>query len=187
MVKNLTALLRIDGYLFRCLSRALYSPDRSNAAHQVIEAKRSRFFRNGFHPSAREHVCSDLCSPKFSLPYLIVRPRITYPLPVALANILVSFSFIWPAVTMNLNHSLLRLRKADVKHYLLTRNSALERAASPFGLYRASTGPDFAEDVLDEFDDIKTKVDDELRMQAFEMQPWRQREIVTIYLDGTGM
>lgn len=89
------------------------------------------------------------------------------------------FSFIWSAVTVNLSHSVLRLRRADVKHYLLTRNSVADRASSPFTLYRASVGPDFARDVLDGFDDIRTEVVDELKMRSFESFPQRPREIFT--------
>ena len=61
----------------------------------------------------------------------------------------------------------------------------MHRAASPFGLYRASTGPDFDQDILDEFDDIKTKVSDELRLQSFGISSRRPREI-TIGLGRTG-
>jgi len=46
-------------------------------------------------------------------------------------------------------------------------------------------GPDFDQNALDEFDDIKTKVDDELKMQPFEVMSRRPREI-TIYLGNTG-
>ncbi|KAF9649460.1 hypothetical protein BDM02DRAFT_1819799 [Thelephora ganbajun] len=91
---------------------------------------------------------------------------------------------IWSSVTINLNRSLLRLRRADVKHYLLTGNSAMHHAASPFGLYRASVSPDFDQDVLDEFDDIKAKAADELRLQSFEILSRRPREI-TIRLGNT--
>jgi len=90
--------------------------------------------------------------------------------------------FIWSSVTINLNHSILRLRRADVKHYLLTRHSAMDRVASPFGLYRS--GPDFDQDVLDEFDDIKTEVADELKRHPPENLCKKPREI-TIYLGGT--
>ena len=96
-----------------------------------------------------------------------------------------SFSFIWSSVTITLNHSLLRLRRADVRHYILARNSAMHRAASPFGLYRASTGPDFDQDILDDFDDIRTKVTDELRLQSFGISSRRPREI-TIGFGRTG-
>lgn len=96
-----------------------------------------------------------------------------------------SFSFIWSSVTVNLNHSILRLRREDVKHYLLTGHSPLDRVASPFGLYRTGTGPDFDQDVLDEFDDLKTKVADELKMQSLENPCQKPREII-IYLGGTG-
>jgi len=85
--------------------------------------------------------------------------------------------FIWSSVTITLNHSLIRLRRADVKHYLLARNLAMNRATSPFGLFRASTGPDFDQDMLDDFDDIKSKVSDELRLQPFGISSRRPREI----------
>jgi hypothetical protein len=88
-------------------------------------------------------------------------------------------------VTVNLNHSILRLRRADVKHYLLSGNSLADRVASPFGLYRTGTGPDFDQDVLDEFDDLKTEVANQLKMQSLENHCQRPREI-TIYLGGTG-
>lgn len=85
-------------------------------------------------------------------------------------------------MTINLNHSIFRLRRADVRHYLLARHSAAGRVASPFGLYRA--GPDFDLDVLDEFDDIKTKIADEMKMRPLE-DPCRKPREITIYLGGT--
>jgi len=60
----------------------------------------------------------------------------------------------------------------------------MHHAASPFELYRASTGPDFDQDVLDEFDDIKIEVADELKLESFEILSRRPREI-TIRLDNT--
>lgn len=53
----------------------------------------------------------------------------------------------------------------------------MDPAASPFGLFRASAGPDFDRDVLDEFDDIETEVTDELRLKPFEILSRRPREI----------
>ena len=94
---------------------------------------------------------------------------------------LACFSFTWSSVTINLNRSLLRLRKADIKHYLLTGNSAMHRTASLFELYRPSAGPDFDQDVLDEFDDIKNEVADELKLNSFEILSRKPREI-PIYL-----
>lgn len=88
-------------------------------------------------------------------------------------------------MTVNLNHSILRLRRADVKHYLLTGNSATDHVASPFELYRAENGPDFDQDVLDEFDDLKTKVANELKLGSLENPCQKPREI-TIYKGGTG-
>lgn len=85
---------------------------------------------------------------------------------------------------MNLNHSVLRLRRADVKHYLLA-GSATDRVASPFGLFMTGTGPDFDQDVLDEFDDLKTEVTHEMKLQSLENHCQKPREI-TIYLGGTG-
>ena len=88
-------------------------------------------------------------------------------------------------MTISLNRSLLHLRKADVRQYLLSRNSAMHRTSSPFGLYRASVGPDFDQDVLDGFDDIKTDIADELKLKTFEILSRRPREI-TIRLGSTG-
>lgn len=115
----------------------------------------------------------------FSSPYCALRPIPS----IILADVPTCLSFIWSAVTINLSHSVLRLRRADVKHYLLTRNSAADRAASPFGLYRASPGPDFDQDILDGFDDIRSEVADELKLRSFDISPQRPREILT----GFGM
>jgi len=93
--------------------------------------------------------------------------------------------FIWASVTVNLNHSIIRLRRADVKHYLLVGNSPADRVASPFGLYRVGTGPDFDQDVLDGFDDLKTEVADGLKLHPIGNPCQKSREI-TIYLGGTG-
>lgn len=105
---------------------------------------------------------------------IIVRPGLVF----------LTLFFVGASLTINLNHSILRLRRADVKQYLLARDSVAERAASPFGLYRRGRpGPDFDEDVLDEFDDIKTKVSG-LRMHSLE-NPCRKPREITIYLGGT--
>ena len=61
----------------------------------------------------------------------------------------------------------------------------MHSAASPFGLYRASTDPDSDEDVLDEFDDIKTDAADELKLDTFEILSRRPKEIA-IHLGNTG-
>ena len=53
----------------------------------------------------------------------------------------------------------------------------MDRATSPFGLFRASTGPDFTLDILNQFDDIKTEVADEMRLRTLESLPLRPREI----------
>jgi len=58
-------------------------------------------------------------------------------------------------------------------------------AASPFALYSVSMGPDFDLDVLDGFDDIKTEVANELRLQSSEALTWRPREI-SIHLGHIG-
>jgi hypothetical protein len=79
-------------------------------------------------------------------------------------------------VTINLNRSILRLRREDVKYYIRT-DAAVRHAASPFSLYRTSIGPDFGQDVLDEFDDIKIKVNDEMKLQSFEILSRRPVEI----------
>lgn len=92
--------------------------------------------------------------------------------------------FIWASVTVNLSHSILRLRRADVKHYLLAKNTSLDRVASPFELFRTGSGPDFDKDVLEEFDDIKTEVAEELELRPLENPCQKPREI-TIYLGGT--
>jgi hypothetical protein len=97
-----------------------------------------------------------------------------------------SFSFTWSSVTIILNHSLFRLRKADVRHYLLSRNSSMDRMASPFEFYRTTTGPDFDKDVLDEFEDIKVEVADELKLQSFEILSRRPREI-TLHSGNAGI
>lgn len=107
-----------------------------------------------------------------ALPYVHPHDR-----PIALTNAPVLFSFVWSAVTVNLNRSLLRLRRADIRQYLLPRSSAVDRATSPFGLFRASTGPDFARDILNEFDDIKIEVADEVRLRTLASLPLRPREI----------
>jgi len=60
----------------------------------------------------------------------------------------------------------------------------MRRAASPFGLYRGPADPDFDPDVLDEFDDIKTKVIEELRLQSFGIFSQRSKEL-TIRLGNT--
>lgn len=88
-------------------------------------------------------------------------------------------------MTISLNRSLLRLRRADVRQYLLSRNSSTRRNSSPFGLYRTSVGPDFDQDVLDGFDDIKTEVADELKLKTFEILSRKPKEI-TIRLGSTG-
>lgn len=88
-------------------------------------------------------------------------------------------------MTISLNRSLLHLRKADVRQYLLSRTSAMHRNSSPFGLYRTSVGPDFDQDVLDGFDDIKTEMADELKLKTFEILSRRPKEI-TIRLGSTG-
>lgn len=88
-------------------------------------------------------------------------------------------------MTVHLNHSLLRLRRAEVKHYLLFGNSAADRVASPFGLYWSGTGPDFDQEALDEFDDLKPKAADKLKLRPLENPCQKPREI-TIYLGGTG-
>ena len=106
------------------------------------------------------------------------------PLPLSISPILMSSSFIWSAVTINLNHSLLRLRRADVKYYLIARNSGTHRVASSFGLHRLS-GTDFDQEALNEFDDIRTKVDDELKLQPLESSSQRQR-VITISFGMTG-
>lgn len=61
----------------------------------------------------------------------------------------------------------------------------MHHMASPFELYRASTGPDFDQDMLDEFDDIKTEVADKLKPESFEILSRRPREII-IQLDNMG-
>jgi len=88
-------------------------------------------------------------------------------------------------VTIILNRSLFRLCKADVKHSILAGNSAIHRATSPFGLCGALAGPYSDREVLDEFDDIKTEVDDELNLKPFEILSRRPREIA-IRLGKTG-
>jgi len=98
---------------------------------------------------------------------IFARPSLVY----------VALPFVWSAVTVNLNRSLLRLRRADIRQYLLPRSSAVGRATSPFGLFRASAGPDFAQDILNQFDDIKTEVADEVRLRRLEYLPLRPREI----------
>jgi hypothetical protein len=140
--------------------------------------KQPRILPGSIRPSTRERGCGDICSLESSLPHRIVR---FVPLPT---DGPISLSFIWSAVTINLNRSL-HLRRADVKHYLLAGNSIIHRAASPFGLYRASTGPDFDQDALDEFDGIMAKVDDESKPQSFEILSRRPREI-SICLGKTG-
>lgn len=88
-------------------------------------------------------------------------------------------------MTVNVNHSILRLRRAEVKHYLIAGHSAAGRMSSPFGLYRAGASPDFDTHVLDEFDDLKTQVADEMKLQPLENPCQKPREII-IYLGGTG-
>ena len=88
-------------------------------------------------------------------------------------------------MTVNLNHSILHLRKADVKHYLLAGNSAADRVASPFGLYRPGAEPDFDQAVLDEFDDLRAKVADKLKLRSLQNSCQKPKEI-TIYLGGRG-
>lgn len=92
--------------------------------------------------------------------------------------------FVWSSVTVHFSHSIFRLRRADVKHYLLAKDASLDRVASPFELFRARGGPDFDKNVLDEFDDIKIEVAEELKLQPLENLCKKPREI-TIYLGGT--
>jgi len=61
----------------------------------------------------------------------------------------------------------------------------MRRTASPFGLYRPSTALDFNQDVLDEFDDIKPKETDELKLQSFGILSGRPKKLA-IRLGKTG-
>lgn len=180
---NFAALFRSDGNLSCCLSLPLDSANGSDALSELSETKRFGFLPDGLCSSTWKHVCGNLCSPGAGLPHPIVR-FIRAPL-YRLADRR-CFSFISPAVTINLNHSILRLRRADVKHYLLSGHSAaLDLAASPFGLYRPENGPDFDQDVLDEFDDIRAKVAEKMKLRTAVNSCQGPRDI-TIYLGGTG-
>ena len=182
----MTAFLRSDGYLSRCLSRSLDSPVGSDAINEAAEAKWPHLLSGGLRISTWKHVFGYFCSPGPGLARWIVRSIISFNYSqIVLTDTPAFSSLTWSFVTINLNRSLLRLRRADVKHYLLAENSSVHRVASPFALYRTSTGPDFDQDVLDEFDDIKAEAADELKLRSFEI-PSRKRREISIRLGNTG-